>query len=464
MKRVLSSHPRLLAGWLLLIVSAQSQAHAQTNARDDGPVVMRAALSHAAYTASFPETLSLKIDLAAGVDQMSQQRPPLNLALVIDRSGSMADGGKIDYAMQAARLVVENLSERDIVSVIAFNQEATVLSPAGLAVNRTFLNHRLDEVVPDGRTNLSAGLLEAFAQIDGMASEGQIKRAIVLTDGKANQGVTDVDGLRRLVDSARRRGIGVSTMGCGEEFDEQVLMALADAGGGRYTYIRSPEQIPDAMSAELGGLLHVMAQNVTVEVTARTGLDITGVDGWLIAEPSRSFTFNLGDVREGDRGVLLIKLAPRDFVAGDVARIDCTISLDRTDTGERQRHVVRIEAVMLDDESLVLQSADQSVVFYADLIDAVSRAEEAVLGLDEDSLRNAVKLFEQHYEAARRFAIDTRDQQLLNQTFMLKHFMTELAVASETGLVHRHEDAQRQLRREVEYQRYLRTHHRIFNN
>ena len=206
MKRVPSSHPRLLAGWLLLIVSAQSQAHAQTNARDDGPVVMRSALSHAVYTASFPKALSLKIDLAAGVDQMSQQRPPLNLALVIDRSSSMSAEGKIDYAMQAARLVVENLSERDIVSVIAFNQEATVLSPAGLVVNRTFLNHRLDEVVPDGRTNLSAGLLEAFAQIDSMASEGQIKRAILLTDGKANQGVTDADGLRRLVDLARRRG------------------------------------------------------------------------------------------------------------------------------------------------------------------------------------------------------------------------------------------------------------------
>ena len=125
---------------------------------------------------------------------------------------------------------------------------------------------------------------------------------------------------------------------------------------------------------------------------------------------------------------------------------------------------MRIEAIMLDDESLVRQSADQSVVFYTDLIDAVSRAEEAVLGLDEDSLRNAVKLFEQHYEAARRFAFDTRDQQLLNQTFMLKHFMTELAVASETGLVHRHENERRQLSREVEYQRYLRTHHRIFNN
>ena len=463
MWRVPAFHPRMRAGWLLLLIaSAQPEAYAQSNARDDGPVVMRATLSHEAYTASYPEALSLKIVLAAGVHQMSQQRPPLNLALLIDRSGSMADEGKIEYAMQAARLVVENLSQRDIVSVIAFSQKATVLSPAGLVVNRQFLDHRLDEVVAEGWTNLSAGLLEAFAQIDGKATEGQTKRVIVLTDGKANRGVTDADKLRRLVDSARRRGIGVSTMGCGEEFDEQLLMALADAGGGRYTYIRSPEQIPDAMSAELGGLLHVMAQNVTVVVAVQTGLDIAGVDGWSV-EPSSSFKFDLGDVREGDRSVLLLKLAPRDFVVGEVARIECTLSFDRTDTGERQRRVVRMEAVMLDDESLVRQSADQGVVLYTDIIDAVSTAEQAVLGLDEDSFRDAARLFEQHYEAARRFAIDTRDQQLLNQTFMLKHFMTELAVASETGLVHGHEGARRQLTRELEYQRYLRTHHRMFN-
>ncbi|MCZ6542374.1 MAG: VWA domain-containing protein, partial [Planctomycetota bacterium] len=192
MRSVRTIHSSPLAAWLLLLGCGYSLSSAAVfealhqegppeaaehtpeleiqpspaNAQDDSPVVMRAALSHPAYTRSIPGTLALKIDLAGAVGEASGQRPVLNLALVIDRSGSMADDDKFEYVMQAARLVVENLSQRDVVSVVAFNQEAVVLSPAGPAVNRAFLDHRLDEIAPVGWTNLSAGLLEAFAQID----------------------------------------------------------------------------------------------------------------------------------------------------------------------------------------------------------------------------------------------------------------------------------------------------------
>ena len=444
---------------------ADEQDHpaARTEALDDNPVVIRAALSHAAYTRTTPATLALKIDLTAALGEASVQRPALNLALVIDRSGSMADDDKFEYAMQAARLVVENLSPRDIVSVIAFNQDAIVLSPAGRAVNKAFLDHRLDEIGPVGWTNLSAGLLEAFAQIDAQASDEQAKQVIVLTDGLANRGITEPEQLRRLVESARRRGIGVSTMGCGEEFDEAVLVALAEAGGGRYTYIRSSEQIPKAMSAELNGLLRVVAQNVTIKVAVTDHLNITRVQGRRLEEPVRSFAFTLGDVREGERGVLLLNLAPRDFTPGAVAAVDCTLSFDRTDVAARRQQVVRLEAVMLEDEALVQESADRGVVLYAEVLSAMEKVEDAVLGLDTDEFRDAATLFERRYETARRYALEARDQQLLNQTFMLKHFMAELSAARESGLLHGHEEARRRLKKEVEYRRYLREHHRRFD-
>ncbi len=103
---------------------------APSTAGKDPPLVMTAVLSHTAYSRSLPRPLTLKIDLAAVAQPRSRQRPPLNLALVIDRSGSMAHENKFDYAMQAARLVVENLSACDIVSVIAFNHQiASFLRP-----------------------------------------------------------------------------------------------------------------------------------------------------------------------------------------------------------------------------------------------------------------------------------------------------------------------------------------------
>jgi Ca-activated chloride channel homolog len=436
----------------LLAVSVQGQTS------ESSPVSTRAALSHTALTASFPETIALKIDLAAVRGVSSGERSPLNLALVIDRSGSMGEQGKMEYAMRAARLLVENLSDQDIVSVIAFSEGATVLSPAGLAVNKQFLNHRLSEVVPDGPTNLSAGLLEAFAQIDSKASEDQIKRVIVLTDGVANRGVTSRTKLGRIVETAREKGIGISTLGCGEKFDEKMLIQLAEVGGGRYTYIRSPEQIPEAMAQELGGLLDVVAQNVTVEVKAVAGLEITGIDGWIMDQPRTSFTFDLGDLREGDHGILLLELARKDFSLGQTAQIETTFTLDPTDTGQRVQRVVSLEATMTNDQAQATASANQSVVYYAEIIDAVTKAEDAILGLDDKRYQESATRFEQMYDRVRQFAIETRDQQLLNQMFIFKHLMTELA---ETGAaVHGHDDAREQLKREVEYQRYLRTHHR----
>ena len=372
----------------------------------------------------------------------------------------MADEGKFDYAMQAARLVIENLAERDIVTIVAFNEEAVVLSPAGSATNKPFLEHRMDEIAPEGWTNLSAGLLEAFAQLESRVPDDETMRVIVLTDGKANRGTTDPKELRRLVGSARSRGIAVSTMGCGLEFDEDVLTGMAEAGGGRYTYIQSIEQIPEAMSAELDGLLHVVAQNVTIDVVAKRGLDITDVSGRLLNAPTRSYTFDLGDFREGEHGVLVVYLEPRDFVTGAVAAIDCTLSFDRTDLAVRERYGSMLEAVMIDNRNLVRERADQTVVLYATILDASERAEDAVLGLDEEGYRKAADLFRRYYELTRRHARETRDQQLLNQAFLLNHFMAELSEAAEAGFMHDHADAKRHLTKEVEFRRYMRTHHR----
>ncbi len=371
----------------------------------------------------------------------------------------MADEGKFDYAMQAARLVIENLTERDIVSIVAFNQDAVVLSPAGSAVNKPFLDHRMDEISPEGWTNLSAGLLEAFAQLESSAPADQMMRVIVLTDGKANRGITDPKALRRLVGSARSRGITVSTMGCGAEFDEDVLVAMAEAGGGRYTYIRSIEQIPEAMSAELDGLLRVVAQNVTIDIVAKRGFEITAVSGRLLEAPTRSYAFDLGDFREGERGVLLVYLEPVDFVTGAVAAVECTLSFDRADLAVRERQDSRLEAVMTNDASLVRRGADRTVVLYATILDATERAEDAVLGLDEAGYHEAVVLFRRYYELTKQHARRIHDQQLLNQTFMLNHFMEELAEAAEHGFMHGHDDARRRLTKEVEFRRYLRTHH-----
>jgi len=255
-----------------LTESQPSQRPATTTAvispTPDEHVTLRAALSHTAYTQSAPTQLLFKVEFSCA-DKRPQDRPPLNLALVLDRSASMAGDMKFPHALAAARAVVENLTDRDTISLVAFNERTQVLSPAGRVVNKPFLFQRLSEVAPDGITDLSAGLLEGIAQVNSQSAEGQVKHVLLLTDGKANSGIMDSAALRKIAEAAHAKGIGVSTLACGTDFDERLLTDLATASGGRYTYVKSSEQLPTAFKDELHGLLKVAAQNVRLEVAAK---------------------------------------------------------------------------------------------------------------------------------------------------------------------------------------------------
>ncbi len=424
-----------------------------------GPVDMHVGLSHPFFTKSSPKRLILKVDIA-GTARAPQSRRPLNLALVIDRSGSMAEDDKFMYAMEAARLVVENLSARDVISLIAFNDTATVLSPAGPAVNPEYLSYRLGQFGPEGRTNLSAALLEAFAQIDVASVEGQRRQIIVLTDGLANRGITEPAKLEALVSAAKARGIGLSTLGCGVKFDEKLLTKLAGAGGGRYTYVRSSERIPTAIAAELDGMLEVVAQNVRLDIRVRPPARITRVYGRLLDQPVSTYSFDLGDLRVDEQGVFVVEVDPHGSESGATVGIDATLTLDNPGTAARERLLRHAEAVFSEDIAQIRGSENKSVLTYASVLDALERAEEAIQGLDVERFREARRMFDRLYDKAHQYAIDSRDQQLLNQTFLLRHFMAELSAARENKLMHDHHDAERQLTKEVDYRRYLLEHHR----
>lgn len=424
-----------------------------------GPVRLRAALSHGFYGRSTPNRLIAQIDLL-GTAAVPRTRQPLNLALVIDCSGSMLENDKFMHASQAGRLVVENLTDRDVVSLIVFNQEVTVLSPAGRAVNKEFLARRLAEVMPQGWTNLSAGVLEGFAQITSQKADGQVKQVILLTDGLSNRGVTDPGELRKLVDAAHNRGIRLSTLGCGTEFDEKLLTVMAEAGGGRYTFVRSSEQLPGAMAAELGGLLEVVAQNVKIEVKASDAALISRVYGRPIERPIPSHSFTLGDVRHDELSMLMLEIAPQRREPGTTAGALFRLTMDDPRSGTRSTREIALEAAYSADGAQVDRSRNETVTLCAGVRDALENAEEALLGLDAERFRKTAELFDRLYERARHRALETRDQELLNQTFLLKHFMGELSAAREAGLLHPHSEAQARLRKDIDYRRYLLEHHR----
>lgn len=218
------------------------------------------------------------VELEAPPSSRKAQRDPLNVAFVIDRSGSMS-GSKLDLARRAVETAVERLLPTDRFAVVAYDDRVDVVvecTPASREAKAMAVD-RLRSIDARGSTNLGEGWLrgaEQVARAQAAASGPSLNRVLVLTDGLANQGMTDPAELTRHAAELRTRGVTTTTFGVGEDFDESLLQSIADAGGGHFYFIADAAQIVDLIASEVGELLEIVARDATIEVTAPDGIGI----------------------------------------------------------------------------------------------------------------------------------------------------------------------------------------------
>lgn len=218
------------------------------------------------------------------IDRTDKERPkrvPTNLAVVLDRSGSMA-GAKIEKARQAAAVALDQLEDDDLFSLVVYSNDTDVLIPAarvGGRGNRDELKAQIDRIRSSGGTALYAGVTAGAREVRRHLREERVNRVILLSDGLANVGPSRTSDLAELGRELRREGLAVTTVGLGDDYNEDLMTALAESSHGNYYYVRDAEKLPGIFSEELGVARSLLARGVTIRITVPEGVRLKEIIG-----------------------------------------------------------------------------------------------------------------------------------------------------------------------------------------
>jgi Ca-activated chloride channel homolog len=238
-----------------------------------------------------------------------QEIAPLNLALVIDHSGSMNSPEKMPFVKQSLRVFLHSLAANDRVAIVTYGTDAEVVSPAREVGDGQWIDAAIDRIYTDGRTNLHGGLMLGFQEVDRNFDTRRNNRVILLTDGIANVGVTAPEEIAAAAKSYNDRGIYLSTIGLGHDINDALLSELALQGHGAYHFIDSAAEMDKVFRKEVLGLMQKVAGDVTLTIRPEPGVQVLGLTGYEGRPPAGPIGIKLRDMGTGDSQVMLIQMA-----------------------------------------------------------------------------------------------------------------------------------------------------------
>ena len=212
------------------------------------------------------DTWMLRVALR-GREVAKQSRDPLALTFVIDVSGSMEEERRLELVKHALRLLVSQLDANDTISIVKFSSDASLVLPATSVRHRDLIESALQPLAPEGGTNTEAGLRMGYAQASAALTQGAQNRVVLLTDGVANIGITDPNALVAMVESSRRQGILLNTVGVGiDNHNDHLLEQLADKGDGLCNYVDDEREVRRALVDNFTGAFQSIARDAKLQV------------------------------------------------------------------------------------------------------------------------------------------------------------------------------------------------------
>ncbi|MBS1720775.1 MAG: VWA domain-containing protein [Armatimonadetes bacterium] len=258
-------------------------------------------------------------------------RMPLNLCLVLDRSGSM-EGLPLEYCKQACQHVVDMLTANDVLSIVTFEETVDVLMPPQRVTNKQPIKDGIARIQPGNTTNLYEGISQGLNQV--LNSEGgRVTRLIVLSDGDPTAGIKDFASLVNLSGEAKAKGITCTYLGFGPDYNEELLASMAKKAGGNYYYIPEPQLIPEVFRTELEKLMTVVGKNLELELKLARWVNMRSPQ----SATGGTVTLPLADLERGSLIQQIVDLEFPNHPLGHYRVVAGSLAYDDMLTGRRER-------------------------------------------------------------------------------------------------------------------------------
>ena len=246
------------------------------------------------------------------VDKLVEHTPK-RLALVVDRSGSM-DGQPLREALKCVNHIAKNLTPKDSLGIVVYDHEVDVLMPFGPMLSASAVENAIANIESGGSTDLHAGWLKGAQQLEG-GSTKSISRVILLSDGQANHGLTSQREIEDQCRAWQERGVTTTTVGLGRDFNETLMMGMAQAGGGQNYYGQRAEDLFDNFDEELSLLQAMYMRKLSVKLLPAAGVIIEMISP-VVPQPDGKY--RLSDLAWEAESWLAIRLHVTPSAAGSM--------------------------------------------------------------------------------------------------------------------------------------------------
>jgi len=355
-------------------------------------------------------------------------RTPLNLALVLDVSGSMDSPDKLPYLQQSLMVFLASLHPEDRVAVVTYSDQADLLWPSQIVGSGDWIRSTVQSLRPGGSTNLHAGLILGLQEVERNFDIRRNNRVILLTDGIANVGETDPEQIARQALAYNQRGIYLSTVGLGLDFNDDLLSTLARQGQGAYHFVDSAQEMDKVFRQEAEGLVERVAEEALVAIQPEPGARLMSVTGYQGTPPAEGIQVVMQEMGAGDSQVLIVRL---EALPGQVGpRPLAVVSLSYLDVfAQRPREVTQMVTIQVSEIPFYDPLADVEIRRNATVV----RSAEALIAIDglfnQARYLEAWQLAYQMERELRAMAAVSGDQQMVEDGDLFARYQVTLAAA-----------------------------------